>query len=103
MGSWTEKLLEPSFNPDSLKLLLSKEMIYDSFIKNNRVTDFNALLPVEHGASFDFAEWNIWVNIGNKRIYSNLQLKESMNMDKQEWEYFGTFSTFIKHQSLLIK
>ena len=88
LGSWTEKLLEPSFNPDSLKLLLSKEMIYDSFIKNNRVTDFNALLPVEHGASFDFAEWNIWVNIGNKRIYSNLQLKESMNMDKQEWEYF---------------
>jgi len=88
LGSWTEKLLEPSFNPDSLKLLLSKEMTYDSFIKNNRVTDFNALLPVQHEASFRFAEWNIWVNIGDKKIYSNLRLKELVDIDKNEWEYF---------------
>lgn len=88
LGSWTERLLEPSFNPDSLQLLLSKKMTYDSFIKNNRVTDFNALLPVQHRASFGFAEWDIWVNIGDKKIYSNLQLKESVNIDKHEWEYF---------------
>ena len=63
-------------------------MTYDSFIKNNRVTDFNALLPVQHEASFRFAEWNICVNIGDKKIYSNLRLKELVDIDKNEWEYF---------------
>lgn len=45
-------------------------------------------MPVEHEASFSFAEWNIWVNIGDKKIFSNLQLKELENIDKQEWEYY---------------
>ena len=68
LGSWTEKLLEPSFNPDSLHLLVSKELTYDSYIKNNRVTDFDALIPVQHGASTRFADWNIWVNMKSGKI-----------------------------------
>lgn len=88
LGSWTEKLLEPSFNPDSLHLLVSKELTYDSYIKNNRVTDFDALIPVQHGASTRFADWNIWVNMKSGKNYSYLQLKDLSEIDKGEWEYF---------------
>ena len=82
LGSWTEKLLEPSFNPDSLHLLVSKELTYDSYIKNNRVTDFDALISVQHGASTRFADWNIWVNMKSGKNYSYLQLKDLSEIDK---------------------
>lgn len=88
LASWTEKLLEPSFEPDKIQLLLSRQLTFDSYIKNNRVTDFNALVPLEYTVDFSFIEWRSWVNIGKKLIFNQKLMKDVTTVDKQEWEIF---------------
>ncbi|WP_452228964.1 DEAD/DEAH box helicase [Lacinutrix sp. MEBiC02404] len=88
LGSWTTKLLEPSFDPSSLDLLLSKELSFDSYIKNNRIKDFDGLIPLEVEVSYPFIDWKSWVNIRKKDIFNQVVVKNTSIIDKQEWEKF---------------
>ena len=88
LGSWTKKLLNPSFNPSQLSKLVSKELLYDSYIISNKIKDFNALLPVENDFTPSFLEWNTWVNIGKNNVINQLNLVNINTIDKKEWETF---------------
>jgi DEAD/DEAH box helicase domain-containing protein len=88
LGSWTKKLLDPSFNPSQLSKLVSKELLYDSYIISNKIKDFNALLPVENDFMPSFLEWNTWVNIGKNNVINQLNLGKINTIDKKEWETF---------------
>lgn len=91
LGSWTASLLEPSFDPSSLHLLLNKQLTVDSYIKNNRISNFDALLPVQKEIVFSFAEWNIWINIGKNDIYNQFIYNSIDSIDKKEWEIFWQY------------
>lgn len=98
-GSLTDSLLDPSFDPSKLSELIKKEITVDSYIKVNRVMDFDALLPVQHNFTFSFCDWRIWVNIKEEKIYHHLILNETKNIDKSEWENFWTiFNIFQSSQ-----
>ncbi len=88
LGSWTEKLLEPSFNPQSLEKLFSKELTFDSYLKNNRIKDFDALVRVQKENNFSFINWNTWVNIGKQYVINQLETTNLNKIDKQQWELF---------------
>lgn len=95
LGSWTKKFMEPSFNPEQFQLVVAGELTQDSYIKENRIKDFNALIPVQYDASFLFCKWNIWVNIGQQKILSTITLNEFQNIDKSQWKlYWSLYNVF---------
>lgn len=87
-ASWTKKLLEPSFAPDKLGTLLLEKLTTDSYIRNNKVQNFDALLPVQELPKFDFVSWRIWVNVHQKKIYNCLEVLPRKVIAKAEWEDF---------------
>lgn len=101
LSSWTEKPLEPSFNPDSLALLLSKDLTYDSYIKNNRIRNFNALVPIQQLPLLSFARWSIWVNLYQKTIYNNLEISQTSEIDKEDWNYFWNLFNIFQSENFL--
>ncbi|MEO8255202.1 MAG: hypothetical protein ABI554_12545, partial [Flavobacterium sp.] len=101
LGSWTKKLLDPSFNPSQLSKLVSKELLYDSYIIANKIKDFNALIPVENDFSPSFLEWNTWVNIGKNNLINQLILGNCVSIDKKEWETFWRFFNLFQSDNFI--
>lgn len=88
--SWTKELLKPSFNPNDLKQVIAGTLSSANYIQMHRITDMDALIPVEAQNNFKFADWKIWVNRKERAIFNKLELKELRNIDKEEWQYFWT-------------
>ena len=88
LGSWTKEMFNLSFDPSKLSDLIDGTLSDGNYIRENRITDFNALLPVEYESKFGFASWSIWVNIGKRTLYHHLQLQTGAEVDKGEWENF---------------
>lgn len=95
LGSWTKKLMEPSFNPEQIYLVIAGELTQDSYIKENRIKDFNGFIPVQYDATFLFCEWRIWVNIGQQQILSQIALGEFQKIEKSQWKlYWSLYNVF---------
>lgn len=90
LGSFTESLLKPLFDPNKLSDLINEVLTMDSYIEKNRVKNFDALVSVEHNFTFSFCDWRIWVNTYKGEVYNNLNLKNIVNVDKIEWQQFWT-------------
>lgn len=88
LGSCTANFLEPSFDPKRLNDLISKNLTFDSYIKNNRIKDFDGLVPLEKEISNSFVQMNSWVNIGKNEIFNHVITKDTSVIDKEEWENF---------------
>ena len=101
LSSWTKNLLSPTFNPDDLPKLLTGQMQYDDYFKNNRIVDLDFLIPVEAPCSFSFVELKSWVNIKRKTNHHLLNVNETSSINKEEWEYFwhlfNIFQTGVYH------
>lgn len=95
LGSWTNKFLEPSFNPEQLDLIVANKLTQDSFIRENRVKDFNALVPVQYNYTYYFGEWKIWVNMGKQQIIHLANNASFEHIDKAQWQfYWSLFNVF---------
>ncbi|PSL30084.1 DEAD/DEAH box helicase [Dyadobacter jiangsuensis] len=87
-ASWTKKLVDPSFDPDKLNALLTGKLTTDSYLRDNKVKNFDGLVPVEELPHFDFALWKIWVNVYQQIIFNNLVVQKTGLVDKAQWECF---------------
>ena len=95
LGSWTNKFLEPSFNPKQLDLIVANKLTQDSYIRENRVKDFNALVPVQYNYTYSFGEWKIWVNMGKQQIIHLANNASFEHIDKAQWQfYWSLFNVF---------
>ena len=95
LGSWTNKFLEPSFNPEQLDLIVANKLTQDSYIRENRVKDFNALVPVQYNYTYSFGEWKIWVNMGKQQIIHLANNASFEHIDKAQWQfYWSLFNVF---------
>ena len=103
LASWTQVFLSPSFTPDALPLLLTGKLTNDDYLRVNKVNNFDGLLPIEKLPSFAFGKWRIWVNVYEQVVYNNLEINQSLDIDKMEWNTFWTIfnvfqsSIFIDH------
>lgn len=92
LGSWTNSFLNPSYKPTDLsKLIKNEDPLEDNYLISNRIADLDGLLPVEHLPVFDFAHWRVWVNIGKKEIYNSVELKDTTQIDRTQWELFWLY------------
>ena len=88
LGTWTNNFLEPSFNPEKMDLVFRNQLTQGNFIKENRVKDFNALVPVQYDYTYSFIEWKIWVNIGKQQIIHLVNNDSFEGIDKAQWQYY---------------
>lgn len=88
LGSWTPTMLGPSYNPSVFRELLREELPYGNYIKENKVRDLNAFVPVHHESAFDFCKWRILVNIGKAKIIHILQPTSFEEINKEQWWFF---------------
>ena len=102
VASWTKNLLEPSFAPDKLDALMVGKLTTDSYLRNNKIQNFDALIPVQELPPFDFASWNIWVNVKQKSIFNQLKLKNTATIDKTQWEDFWRLFNLFQSDSFLL-
>lgn len=91
LASRTEKFLQPSFKPDEIKQVIIGQSTGDNYVLDNRVSDFDALLPVERMPDYEFAKWNIWVNPKQREIHHLLEMNSQDSIDKMQWEIFWTY------------
>lgn len=101
LAAWTKKLLEPSFAPNNIGLLLSKQLTEDSYIKENRIQNLDALIPVKELPLLSIANWNIWVNVYQKTIYNSLKVNKSSNIPKDEWQIFWCIFNLFQSDNFL--
>ena len=101
LGSWTEKMLEPSFDPTLIHQLLGEGLPGGNYIKDNRVKDFNALVPVGHGYVFGFCQWRILVNIGKAQVFHHLQMQRIQEINKEQWQFFWSLYNLFQSSDTL--
>lgn len=102
LGSWTEKFLEPSFNPEQFDLIVENKLTLDSYIRENRVKDFNALVPVQYDYTYSFAEWKIWVNIGKQQIIHLANDASFEHIDKVQWQFYWSLFNLFQSADVVI-
>lgn len=101
LASWTRELLKPSFSPHSLDDLMKRKLTEDNYLIANKVTDFDALLPVQGLPQFDFAEWRIWVNAKQRNVFNQLELIPVTYLDKRQWEIFWLYFNLFQSEHFL--
>lgn len=97
----SEKFLQPSFDPADLYRLVAGEMPEDNYVLTSKVSDFDALLPVERLPHFDFAHWRIWVNPKQQAIYNHLEMDMPGSIDKEQWEVFWQYFNLFQSDQFL--
>ena len=104
LGTWTTGRMSPSFHPDELEQLVTGTVTDGNYIIDNKVKDFDGLIPAQYPSDFGFAKWRTWVNIGKEKIYGHLQLTDTSTIDKNEWQRFWSlFNIFQTDEFVEIK
>lgn len=87
LASFTNKLLDPSFNPSAINKLVAGTLTQDRYIQENRITNFDGLVAV-NVHNFPFLKWQAWVNIAQANISNYLTLQSLATIEKPDWEQF---------------
>lgn len=88
LGTWSIKLFEPSYAPSELSQVLKKRILTSNYIKEHRIKDYNALILLKRPETGLAIEWDILVNIGERKVHNQLILNNLENIDKEGWEFF---------------
>ncbi|MDD4777509.1 MAG: DEAD/DEAH box helicase [Fermentimonas sp.] len=99
--SWTSEIFSPSYNPEDIDKLISGDTIEDNYIIQNLIKDYNGLIPVEGQNNFKFADWRIWVNFKKKEVLHNLELSDTKDVDKNEWQQFWSLFNIFQSANFL--
>lgn len=96
LASQTSALLTPSFNPGDLNKVISGTLLNGNYLLENKISDFDALIPLEGLPSFDFVEWKAWVNVNRKQVYHLLKATDTTKIDKKQWESFWRYFNILQ-------
>lgn len=102
LGSWTNNFLEPSFNPEKQDLVFINQLTQGNYIKENRIKDFNALVPVQYNYTYSFGEWKIWVNMGQQQIIHLVNNSSFEGIDKKQWQFYWSLFNLFQSSNVAI-